>query len=95
MADNRIFVKCRFCAERTTDHGFGLTLARFGYGHEWEATGNNFAQFVQDHMHRDEPDWYSKGYYYEPFQFEYEDTNYEMEERNKRVDLMAKITESE
>ena len=92
MADNRLYVYCRWCRERSTGH-FGHTLARFGYGHEWKGTAENFATFVEEHMHRDEPQWWTDGYMYNPFDFEYEETNEQREKTHEKTVTTMRIND--
>lgn len=92
MADNRIYVNCRWCCEGKDSEWLEVhpyekscTLARFGFPAEWQATTDTLAEFMENHMHRDEPDWWENGYYYNPFDFEYEDTNEKAKIRREKI----------
>lgn len=92
MADNRIYVKCRWCcagqpSEWAEEHPHEkiYTLARHGIPDQWQATTEGFAEFMENHMHRDEPDWWENGYCYNPFDFEYEDTNEKAKIRREKI----------
>jgi hypothetical protein len=77
MADNRVYVNCRWCVENKKPD-FSFTLMRFGWSEPyWTADyAGKLPSFVQAHMHSDEPDWWTAGYVYNPFEFEYEDKNH-------------------
>ena len=92
MADNRIYVKCRWCCEGNASewlkaHPYekSYTLARHGIPDQWQARIDGFAEFMENHMHRDEPEWWTSGCPYNPFDFEYEDTNEEAKERQEKI----------
>jgi hypothetical protein len=88
MADNRIYVNCRWCCAgkpsewfETHPHEKTFTLARHGIPDQWQAMTDGLSEFMENHMHRDEPDWWESGCPYNPFDFEYEDTTEEAELR--------------
>lgn len=76
MADNRIYVVCRWCERQCSPHVM-FTLARFVWGEDdlWHTNQNHesFSAFLDAHNHKEEPEWWSDKYVMCPFRFEYED----------------------
>jgi hypothetical protein len=95
MADNRIYAVCIWCEERNPKGHNRCTLARYGVGNGWDAAADKWPAFVKEHMHTDEDGWWTSKNEYNPFRFEYEDTNEQETQRHKEVDLMMKLARSE
>lgn len=76
MADNRIYVICRWC-ERQQMHPRSFGIAKFSWSIEegvWytNKSQQDWDQFLSAHMHKDEPEWWSEKYVMCPVRFEYE-----------------------